>query len=221
MTVTYDDVRIGDHPIVDAAAWLAAAIRDAFDRRGAVRLAVSGGSTAPRLFAQLHVHDVPFGHVEVWQVDERVVPDGHPDRNLGQLGVLPWRVHPMPVEDADRERAVGEYAGSLPDRFDVVHLGVGDDGHTASWPPGDPVVEQTRPVAFVGAFHGHERMTITPTVVDAARARLVVATGAGKAPVIARWLSGDDELPASRIPAAATTIFLDRDAAAIALGNTD
>ena len=98
----------------------------------------SGGSTAPALIAALRELPVPWAATTVWQVDERVAPDGDPARNAAQLADLPCRVR---ADAGDRARprigALTTYARSLPDRFDVVHLGLGDDGHTASWPPGD------------------------------------------------------------------------------------
>ena len=107
---------------------------------------------------------VPWEAVDVWQVDERVAPDGHPDRNANQLAGLPGRHHLMPVTARDLRRAAARYAATLPERFDVVHLGMGPDGHTASWPPGDPVVDSDRPVDLCGEFNGRVRMTLTPPV---------------------------------------------------------
>jgi 6-phosphogluconolactonase/glucosamine-6-phosphate isomerase/deaminase len=157
---------------------------------------------------------VPWKAVTAWQVDERVAPDGHPDRNAGQLDGLPCTVRLMPVTARDLRRAAGRYARSLPDRFDVVHLGIGDDGHTASWPPGNcDVLTSDRLVEVVPPFNGRARMTLTPRVVNAARARLVLATGAGKQPVIARWLDGDLTLPIAAVRRTATTVVLDPTAA--------
>ena len=111
----------------------------------------------------------------------------------------------MPVTAA-RPRAAGSrrYAALLPDRFDVVHLGLGDDGHTASWPPGDPVIDDRRAVALSGEYNGRVRMTLTVPVVNAARHRLVLATGAAKAAIVERWLLHDHAL-ADRSGAVAPT----------------
>jgi 6-phosphogluconolactonase/glucosamine-6-phosphate isomerase/deaminase len=207
------DLRIVDDPAGAAARWLARRLRDAVRRRGAAAIAVSGGGSAPPMFAALLAEEVPWSDVTIWQVDERIAPDGHPDRNAGQLSGLPARIRPMPVTATDLEVAVRRYATSLPERFDVVHLGLGDDGHTASWPPGDPVVDSPRACEVVGTFHGFARMTLTPPVVNRARARLVLTHGASKAPMLARWLLRDPELPVDRVRRSATWTFVDPAAA--------
>ena len=153
---------------VVAAEWLARQLRNAVRRRGTASMAVSGGSTAPPMFAALAEIDVPWKAVSVWQVDERVAPDGDSGRNAGQLDALPIppkQVKMMPVTAKDLGAAAKRYAAGLPERFDVVHLGMGDDGHTASWAPGDPVIDDPRPVALCGLFNGFLRMTLTPSVV--------------------------------------------------------
>ena len=158
--------------------------------------------------------DVPWESVEVWQVDERVAPDGHPARNAVQLSDLPCPVELMPVTDDDLETAARRYAAGLPERFDVVHLGLGDDGHTASWPPGDPVVDSTSGCDVVDEFNGFRRMTLTPSVVNAARSRLVLTFGTSKAPMVQRWLLGDRSLPVARLRRTGTWVMLDQAAAA-------
>jgi 6-phosphogluconolactonase/glucosamine-6-phosphate isomerase/deaminase len=200
----------------DAAGWvgrsiarrLAVAVRE----RGEAALAVSGGSTAPPMLAALARADLPWNRVSVWQVDERVAPDGDPDRNANHLSGFPGRHHLMPVTSADLDRASARYAKSLPERFDIVHLGMGPDGHTASWPPGDPVIDSERPVALSGEYQGRVRMTLTPGVVNAARSRLVLITGADKADAVAAWLRGGD-LPIARVRRTGTVVVLDPPAA--------
>jgi 6-phosphogluconolactonase/glucosamine-6-phosphate isomerase/deaminase len=214
MDVEAMDVRVTDDPPADAGRWLAQRLRDAVDRRGAATLAVSGGGSAPPMFDVLLAQDVPWEHVTVWQVDERIAPDGHPERNAVQLADFPCRVELMPVTDGDLAAAASRYADGLPERFDLVHLGLGDDGHTASWPPGDPVVDSERSCEVVDEFHGFRRMTLTPRVVNAARARLMMTYGASKAPMMRRWLSGDGTLPVSRLEGDDTWVLLDPDAAA-------
>ncbi len=135
------ELRVTDDPAAEAGRWLARRLRDAVARRGTASLAVSGGSSAPPMFDVLLAQDVPWDAVTVWQVDERIAPDGHPERNAGQLVDFPCRVELMPVTDDDLADAARRYGAGLPERFDVVHLGLGGDGHTASWPPGDPVVD--------------------------------------------------------------------------------
>jgi 6-phosphogluconolactonase/glucosamine-6-phosphate isomerase/deaminase len=172
-------------------------------------IAVSGGSSAPPLFAALARSDVPWDRLEVWQVDERVAPDGHDERNAEQLADLAATVHLMPVTAVDLDAAAARYAATLPQRFDVVHLGLGDDGHTASWPPGDGVVDSTRMCEAIGEFNGFRRMTLTPRVVNAARSRLMLTHGAAKAPMVARWLLRDPDLPVDRVRRADTWAFVD------------
>ena len=207
---------VGESPATEAADRLAFRLRDAVRRRGSASVALSGGSTAPPMIAALVELDVPWDGVVVWQVDERVAPDGSDDRNAGQLDPLRTRceVRPMPVTATDLRAAARRYAAELPARFDVVHLGVGDDGHTASWPPAEPdVATSDRPVELVGEFHGLPRMTLTASVVNGARSRVVLATGARKRPVIERWLLGDADLPISRVRRQDTWVYLDEPAA--------
>jgi 6-phosphogluconolactonase/glucosamine-6-phosphate isomerase/deaminase len=178
------------------------------------------------MLAVLATLDVPWPAVEVFQVDERVAPDGDPDRNAGQLAVLAVqrrRLHLMPVTSTDLGAAAARYAARLPEQFDIVHLGMGDDGHTASWPPGDPVIDSARRVDISGEFNGRVRMTLTPGTVNRARMRLVLVTGAGKAPMVERWLAGDptittpdpnpipnpNPLPIQRVRRSDTVVVLD------------
>lgn len=203
------ELRVSDTPEVAAATWLARRLRDAVRRRGRADIAVSGGSTAPPLFDALVGLDVPWDNVQIWQVDERVAPDGHGERNALQLDVLPGVVHPMPVSADDLALAAAEYGRGLPDRFDVVHLGLGDDGHTASWPPGDSVVDSRSPCDVVGEFNGYLRMTLTPIVVNAARSRLMLTHGGTKAPLLHRWLLDDPLLPVTRVRRTDTWVFVD------------
>lgn len=200
----------------EAADWTAYQLRGAVRRRGVATLAASGGSTPAAMFAALATMDVPWDSVTVFQVDERVAPDGDPARNIGLLDVLPRAVtvHAMPVGAADLTAACARYAALLPARLDVVHLGIGDDGHTASWPPGDAVVTAAGPVALSGTYRGHVRMTLTPSVVNAARHRLVLAAGADKAVPVERWLLGDESVPVHHVRRSDTVVVIDLAAAA-------
>ena len=205
---------MSERPAEAAAASIARRLRSAIGRRGAATLALSGGSTAPALIDALLAAGPPWEAVTVWQVDERIAPDGDPDRNAGQLADLPCRVHPMPVTSSDLRAAARRYAASLPARLDVVHLGLGGDGHTASWPPGHPVVDSDRVVEVIGEFNGRRRMTVTPPVVNGARSRVVLTTGASKAEMVDRWNRRDPSIPVSRVRRSGTTAFLDPAAAA-------
>ncbi len=205
---------MSDEPEAEAGRWLAGRLRDAVLQRGEATLALSGGGSAPPMFDVLLAQDVPWKSVVIWQVDERVAPDGHPERNAGQLVDFPCRVELMPVTDDDLAAAADRYGRSLPDRFDVVHLGLGDDGHTASWPPGDRVVDSEDSCEVVAEFNGFLRMTLTPAIVNAARSRLMLTYGASKAPLMKRWLLHDPALPVDRVRTDDTWVMLDPAAAA-------
>ncbi|CAN5759512.1 6-phosphogluconolactonase [soil metagenome] len=212
-------LRVSDDPTADCAAAIARHLGDALGARGRATLAVSGGSTAPPLFAALARRDVDWSRVEVWQVDERVAPDGDADRNATQLSALPAASHLMPVTAPDLPAAATDYASSLPDRFDVVHLGMGPDGHTASWPPGDPVIDDSAPVGVSQPYQGRVRMTLTPGVVNAAVHRCVLLLGADKAEALADWVAGDGDVPIARVAPPDTVVFTDTAAAALAIGS--
>lgn len=208
------DIRVGPDAAERAAVWIAGRLRDAHRRRGTASLALSGGSTAPPMIAALLAQPVPWDTTTVWQVDERIAPDGDPARNAGQLADLPCRVRPMPVTATDLRRAARRYGAALPERLDVVHLGLGDDGHTASWPPGDDgPIQSDRSVELVGEFHGLPRMTLTRHVVNHARSRAVLTVGSGKRAMVERWLLGDRSLPITAVRSASTWVFLDDEAA--------
>lgn len=205
---------MGEDPAAACAVAVAALVGDAVAGRGAATLAVSGGSTAPSLFGALAALALDWDRVEVWQVDERVAPDGDPSRNASQLRALGGRHHLMPVTDPDLPAAARRYAAGLPARFDVVHLGMGDDGHTASWPPGDSVADAPEPVALSRPYQGRVRMTLTPPVVNAAAARVVLLTGAGKAAALAAWVTGRRPAPPiARVEPRSTVVFADPAAA--------
>lgn len=200
----------------EAATWICRHMRTAVAKRGEAFVAFSGGSTPALMLAALAKLPVPWEDTTVFQVDERVAPKGDPDRNALLLDVLRARrptIHLMPVEKGDLVVAAERYAGLLPDRLDIVHLGVGDDGHTASWPPGDPVVDAVGAVALSGVYKGRMRMTLTASAVNAARHRLVLATGKSKAQAIEGWLLDDHRLPIDHVRRADTVVMLDAAAA--------
>ena len=202
----------------DAAYWIAGKLRNAVLRRGAASLAVSGGTTPAKMFAELSTLDVEWRRVTVWQVDERIAPDGSGDRNAPLLDVfdeIGAEVRLMPVADRDLALAAQEYGAELPERFDVVHLGLGDDGHTASWAPGDSVIDQLEPVALSSEYRGTRRMTLTPLVVNGARNRLVLATGTDKAVAMRGWLLRNESLPIERLHRSGTVVVLDTAAASL------
>lgn len=205
------------------ATLLTEVARGAVAAEGRFTLAVSGGRTPWAMFGHLDGQDLPWHRVGLWQVDERVAPDGDPDRNLTHLltslppGADP-SVHPMPVTEQDLESAATGYSASLPRVFDLVHLGLGDDGHTASLVPGDPVLEITeQDVALTREFRGRPRMTLTYPAIGRARRLLWLVTGQDKAPMLPRLLAGDPSIPAGRVRAVSSIVVADA-AAATRLG---
>jgi 6-phosphogluconolactonase len=200
---------------------IAARARAGVAERGAFTLALSGGSGPWQAFRLLADEDVPWEAVEIFQVDERVAPKGDDERNLTHLEEsLPpagWaRLHPMPVDAEDLEAAAVEYAALLPERLDLVHLGLGPDGHTASLVPGDPVLDvRDRDVALTGTeYQGRRRMTLTYPMLDRSRELLWLVTGESKVEPLQLLLDGDPRIPAGRIRAERSLIIADRAAAA-------
>jgi len=201
-----------------AAAFVAALARSAVADHERFRFAVSGGRTPWAMFAELAGEDVPWSAVELFQVDERVAPDGDPDRNLTHLrqalGSAPATVVPMGVNDPDLEAAAAAYAAQLPEHFDLVHLGLGPDGHTASLVPGDPVLEVTdRLVGLTLPYQGHPRMTLTYPALARAAQLLWLVTGEDKRRPLAELRAGDRSIPAGRVEAGRSLIFADAAAA--------
>ena len=197
------------------AAFVAERARDAVKSGGRFHFAVSGGHTPWAMFAELASETVPWESVVIYQVDERVAPADDPDRNLHHLrealGPAPAQVVPMPVEDPDLEAAARAYGTSLPLHFDLIHLGLGPDGHTASLVPSDPVLSVAdRLVALTQPYQGRVRMTLTYPALARARQILWLVTGADKQNPLARLLAGDQEIPAGRVEAARSLVIADR-----------
>jgi 6-phosphogluconolactonase len=200
-----------------AAGMVAAIAREAVHDHGSFTFAVSGGKTPWAMFAELAKEDVPWSSVEIFQVDERVAPDGDPERNLtnlrNSLGSAPASVVAMPVNEPDLAAAAAEYAAGLPSRFDLVHLGLGPDGHTASLVPGDPVLEVTdRLVGVTQPYQGHQRMTLTYPGLSRADELLWLISGEDKKEPLARLLRGDESIPAGRVEARHSVILADSSA---------
>jgi 6-phosphogluconolactonase len=202
------------------AALIADRSRAAIRERGSFAFAASGGMTPWRMFELLAGDDLAWDRIGLWQVDERIAPDGDPDRGLTHLlACLPEAaassIHPMPVDDDDLDAAAAGYARGLPDVFDLVHLGLGADGHTASLVPGDPVLDvRDRDVALTtDAYAGRLRMTLTYRVLDRAREILWVVSGADKASALGRLFSRDRGIPAGRVEAIRQLVVADTAAA--------
>jgi len=197
-----------------AAALIAEEARTAVAARGRFVLAVSGGKTPWIMLRALATEVVPWKNVHVVQVDERVAPAGHADRNLTHLResllehapLRPEQIYAMPVEAPDLEAASARYVQTLskiagtPPILDLVHLGLGPDGHTASLVPNDPALNvNDADVAITGVYQGRQRMTLTYPVLNRARKILWVVTGAEKVSMLKRLQDGVISIPAGRI----------------------
>ncbi|HET9952510.1 MAG TPA: 6-phosphogluconolactonase [Candidatus Eisenbacteria bacterium] len=213
-----------------AAAFIAEEARAAARERGRFLFAVSGGATPLRMLALLASENVPWPLVHLFQVDERVVDASDPDRNLFHLratrlarsAIGASRIHAMPVEEPNLPAAAARYAATLrefagdPPVLDLVHLGLGPDGHTASLVPGDPALEVLdSDVAVTGPYRGHRRMTLTFPILERARRILWVVTGSEKAEILARLRGGDPSIPAARIASEQARLLADSDAAGL------
>jgi 6-phosphogluconolactonase len=199
-----------------AAEFVAERARQAVEAHGVFNFAVSGGKTPWAMFAELAHEDVAWGSVVLFQCDERVAPDGDPDRNLTNLykalgdAKSEAKVVAMPVNDADLDAAASTYASLLPERFDLVHLGIGPDGHTASLVPGDAVLEITdRLVGVTGDYQQHRRMTLTYPALARADEIVWLISGADKREAVGKLLAGDTSVPAGRVSAKHQTVICD------------
>lgn len=216
-----------------AAEEIAATCRAAVALRGVALIAVSGGETPWRMLERLRAMELPWERTHIAQVDERIAPRGDPRRNLARLaqilvheGPLPEKqLVAMPVEAADADAAARSYQRLLerlagtPLQLDLVQLGLGSDGHTASLVPGDPVLEVAdRDVAVSGEYQGLRRMTLTYAAIDRARQRLWLVTGTAKAARLAELLDGEsaDRAPSVRVRRVDATVVADREALASA-----
>ena len=212
------------------AAFTAEEARAAVAARGRFIVAFSGGHTPWKMLRALADEPMPWADVHVFQVDERVAPAGDPDRNLTHLResllahcpLCPEQIHAMDVESADLETASERYAQTLrqiagsPAVLDLVHLGLGPDGHTASLVPGDPVLDVTgADIAPTGVYQRRRRMTLTYPVLNRSRRIVWLVTGSEKAGMLARLCEGDRSIPAGRISQHQAVVLADRQAAAL------
>ncbi len=189
------------------AETIAVAGRAAVEARGSFTLAMSGGRTPWAMLAILsELEEMPWEQTELFQVDERIASPGSDERNLTHmvLGLSldhQTALRPMPVTQRDLEIAALQYEDSLPESFDLVHLGLGRDGHTASLVPGDPVLDVTdyRVAVTDAAYQGHRRMTLTYPALAAARRIVWLVTGEAKREPLARLLDGDTSIPAGQV----------------------
>jgi 6-phosphogluconolactonase len=216
-----------DLTAIKAASIIAGEARKAVAMRGCFIIAVSGGRTPWKMLRALADEDVPWKGIHIFQVDERIAPEGHSDRNIthlyesliGHSPIPKEQIHAMPVEENDPDAAVAGYdriirdiAGS-PAIMDLIHLGLGSDGHTASLIPGDPVLNITdKDVALTGIYLGRNRLTLTYPIINRARKILWLVTGSEKSEMLKRMLDGDISIPAGRISLENAIVLADKDA---------
>ena len=211
-----------------AAQFIAAQASAAMVARGRFKFAVSGGHTPWAMLRELSTLDVDWTNVFLFQVDERVAPPGDDSRNLTHIRAslvdrvpLPAaNVFPMPVERSDLAAAAAQYAQTLataigtPPVLDLVHLGLGPDGHTASLVPGDPVLQEDfADVGVTQPYQGRRRMTLTYPMINRARCVMFVVTGADKLSAMAALRRGDPKIPASGVTGERVVIMADAAAA--------
>jgi 6-phosphogluconolactonase len=214
---------------IRAAAWVSGFLQTTITQRGSATFAVSGGSTPAAMFSALSGYDIDWRFVHLFQVDERLALKDSADRNLTQLqqrlidfvAIPPANVHPMPVDDEmapdarahEYERTLARFA---PNGIDLVHLGLGSDGHTASLLPGDPGLGVTdRAVTFTSLYKGFRRLTLTHPELSKAHSLLWLITGIDKAIPLKQLLRADTSIPAGQVRNRHQTIFCDAAAATV------
>jgi len=213
-----DDVAIAGADFIDAR------IAESISERGQFTMALSGGSTPWVMLRELAQHDLPWEQVKIFQVDERVAPYGDAERNLvhikenlaDRISLPAENLYAMPVTGVNLEEGAGRYEEELiklagqPPVLDVVHLGLGEDGHTASLVPGDPVLQVSdHDVATSGEYAGRRRMTLTYPIINRARHILWLITGEGKAEMLDRLIQADHDIPAGRVSQQQATVVAD------------
>ncbi len=204
-----------------AAELIAEAGAAAVAERGIYGFAMSGGRSPWAMLAMLDDDErMPWEETELFQVDERIASPGSQDRNLTHIILALSMGHqpslrPMPVTHRDLDEAAREYESSLPERLDLIHLGLGPDGHTASLVPGDAVLEvRDRGVAVTASsYQDHRRMTITYPTIEAGRRVLFLVTGAEKQEALQKLLAGDESIPAGRVKNGSIVVVADEAAA--------
>jgi 6-phosphogluconolactonase len=223
--VVDDPARLADL----VAEWIAAAMETDIRERGHCAVALAGGATPQPVYGRLArdplAGRIRWGDVEIFFGDERAVPPDDPASNyrmamvtlLGRVPIPAEQVHRLEAERTDRDAAARAYERLLPDRLDVLLLGMGADGHTASLFPGAAALDERarRVVPVTGPTAPRERLTITPPVIAAARRVAVLVAGADKAATVGRALQGPvrpRDLPVQL--ALGGTWFLDREAGA-------
>jgi 6-phosphogluconolactonase len=212
----------------EAAKFIAETVRQDVFARSRFVMALSGGQTPWKMLQILGSEDIPWKAVHIFQVDERLAPAGHRERNftylqesmLDHTDVLPEQIYAMPVDHKDLETMAGNYIQTLqriagnPPVLDLIHLGMGKDGHTASLVPGDPVLKMMdTDVALTGLYQGRQRLTMTYPFINRARRILWVITGREKSEMFNRLREADESIPAGCVCRTKTIVITDKEAA--------
>jgi len=212
----------------EAAKFIAEMARQTVNDRGRFLMALSGTRTPWQMFKNLNHENIPWKDVHIFQVDERLAPFGHTDRNLTHLQACllnhsplnPEHIHAMPVENELLDKMAGNYIQTLqkiagnPPVLDLVHLGMGIDGHTASLVPGDPVLEMMdTDVALTGLYQGRRRLTLTFPIINRSRCILWLITGGGKFEMLKRLREADESIPAGLVSMSKAIVLVDKEAA--------
>ena len=207
-----------------------ATVQEAVQKQGRCSVALCGGSTPQALYAQLALStDVPWEQVHFFFGDDRYVPHDHPNSNyrmaqevlFSKAPIPPENIHPIPVGKTAEEDA-GAYAATLsdyfrpePPRFDLILLGMGNDGHTASLFPGDQSLEATGVVTVAHPRLSEEaiaiapvRLTFTFSTLNQAHKVLFLITGKAKQKILAQVLKGEGGFPAGRVRPAGELLFI-------------
>lgn len=211
---------------IRAAGIIAGKIQDAVAESGTACIALSGGDTPKTMLRALASRALPWRKVMIFQVDERIVAIDDPRRNLAGLTAAfarvprwPRTLCAMPVDNESPRAGTARYVDELrawagnPPHIDVVHLGLGEDGHTASLFAGGDGLDTGCDVAVTGPYKGTQRMTLTLNAINRSHSRVWLVTGSAKRLVVQRFLDGDAALVASRVSRINATLVLD-DAAA-------
>lgn len=224
-----------DRAAQEAAAFIAREVLQALESRGRFCFAVSGGRTPELMLQALAQHRLPWGQIHLFQVDERIAPAGDKSRNavqlsralLSQVPLPDANVHLMPVELSDPEVAATTYEETLirvlgtERQLDLVHLGLGSDGHTASLVPGDPLNQDPGEVGISQMYQGHRRMSLLGAPLSRARSRLWLVTGEEKKEALSKLLRGDSGIPASALAREHSLLIADASATADLAGQAD
>jgi 6-phosphogluconolactonase len=210
---------------------------DAIAKRGSATLVLAGGGTPKPLYEKLALSDLPWSKIHLFWGDERYVPEDHPDSNYRMARealidriTIPWEnIHPMPTAASDPAADAALHAAHLSDFFqlsagdllqipqlDVVLLGMGDDGHTASLFPGTAALQVCDALVTVGEKSGQPRLTFTYPLLNQARTVLFMVAGENKQTALQQVFSpdGSNEIYPSRAVSAQENLIWLLDSAA-------